>query len=108
MLKTFRIGGIHPKERKISAGEAIQPIALPDLVIVPLAQHIGAPCQPVVKRGDTVKVGTLIGKSVGFVSANIHSPVSGTVQKIDKSMDSSGYRKTRSSLRWKETSGKRR
>lgn len=91
MLKTFRIGGIHPKERKISAGKAIQPLAIPDQVIIPLAQHIGAPCQPVVKRGDTVKVGTLIGKTVGFVSANIHSPVSGKVLKLDKALDASGY-----------------
>lgn len=93
MLKTFRIGGIHPKENKLSAGQAIQPIALPEEVTIPLAQHIGAPCQPVVKRGDVVKVGTLIGKSVGFVSANIHSSVSGTVQKIDKTYDTTGYRR---------------
>ncbi|MDD2247166.1 MAG: electron transport complex subunit RsxC [Proteiniphilum sp.] len=93
MLKTFRIGGIHPKEYKISAGKAIQPIAIPDQVIVPLSQHIGAPCQPVVKKGDVVKTGTLIGKTVGFVSANIHSPVSGTVLKIDKVLDASGYRR---------------
>ncbi|MCE5204968.1 MAG: electron transport complex subunit RsxC [Porphyromonadaceae bacterium] len=93
MLKTFRIGGIHPKENKISAGNAIQPIAIPDQVIIPLSQHIGAPCQPVVKKGDNVKVGTLIGKSVGFVSANIHSSVSGTVLKIDKTLDASGYKR---------------
>lgn len=93
MLKTFRIGGIHPKEKKISAGEATQSIAIPDQVIIPLSQHIGAPCQPVVKKGDPVKVGTLIGKSVGFVSANIHSPVSGTVLKIDKALDASGYKR---------------
>ena len=93
MLKTFRIGGIHPKEQKISAGKAIQTIALPDQVIIPLSQHIGAPCQPVVKKGDTVKVGTLIGKAVGFVSANIHSSVSGTVLKIDKALDASGYKR---------------
>ena len=93
MLKTFRIGGIHPKENKFSAGQAIQPIAIPAQVIIPLTQHIGAPCQPVVKKGDKVKVGTLIGKTVGFVSANIHSPVSGTVLKIDKALDSSGYKR---------------
>lgn len=92
MLKTFRIGGIHPEENKISAGKAIQPIAIPTQVIIPLSQHIGAPCQPVVKKGDKVKVGTLIGKSVGFVSANIHSSVSGTVLKIDKAPDVSGYK----------------
>lgn len=93
MLKTFRIGGIHPKEQKLSAGKTIQPIVLPDQVIIPLGQHIGAPCQPVVKKGDTVKAGTLIGKSVGFVSANIHSSVSGTVLKIDKTLDASGYKR---------------
>ncbi|HUI33129.1 MAG: electron transport complex subunit RsxC [Dysgonamonadaceae bacterium] len=93
MLKTFRIGGIHPKENKLSAGKSIESIPIPSEVIVPLAQHIGAPCQPVVKRGDPVKVGTLLGKSVGFVSANIHSPVSGKVKKIDKAYDSSGYKR---------------
>lgn len=93
MLKTFRIGGIHPKEHKLSAGKAIQAVALPEQVIIPLSQHIGAPCQPVVKKGDKVKVGTLIGKTVGFVSANIHSSVSGTVLKIDKALDSSGYKR---------------
>ncbi|HHV86914.1 MAG TPA: electron transport complex subunit RsxC [Petrimonas sp.] len=93
MLKTFRIGGIHPKENKFSAGKAIQPIAIPAQVIIPLTQHIGAPCQPVVKKGDKVKVGTLIGKTVGFVSANIHSSVSGTVLKIDKALDTSGYKR---------------
>jgi len=93
MLKTFRIGGIHPKENKFSAGRAIQSIAIPDQVIIPLSQHIGAPCQPVVKKGDKVKAGTLIGKAVGFVSANIHSSVSGTVLKIDKALDASGYKR---------------
>ncbi|MDD4800430.1 MAG: electron transport complex subunit RsxC [Proteiniphilum sp.] len=93
MLKSFRIGGIHPKENKLSAGRAIQPIAVPAQVIIPLSQHIGAPCQPVVKKGDKVKVGTLIGKSVGFVSSQIHSSVSGTVLKIDKALDASGYKR---------------
>lgn len=93
MLKTFRIGGIHPAENKLSAGKKIENAALPAQVMIPLAQHIGAPCQPIVKKGDKVKVGTLIGKSVGFVSANIHSSVSGTVNKIDKVMDVSGYKR---------------
>ena len=93
MLKTFKIGGIHPKERKISAGKTILPIAIPKQVVIPMGQHIGAPCQPIVKKGEQVKVGTQIGKSVGFVSANIHSSVSGTVLKIDKALDSSGYKR---------------
>src|SRR5690554_91084 len=93
MLKTFRLGGIHPKERKISAGKTILPIAIPKQVVIPMGQHIGAPCQPIVKKGEQVKVGTQIGKSVGFVSANIHSSVSGTILKIDKALDSSGYKR---------------
>lgn len=93
MLKTFRIGGIHPKENKLSAGKSIQQIEIPSQVIIPLAQHIGAPAQPIVKKGDKVKVGTQIGKSVGFVSANIHSSVSGTVNKIDKVLDTTGYKR---------------
>ncbi len=93
MLKSFRIGGIHPKENKLSAGMAIQPVAIPAQVVIPLSQHIGAPCQPIVKKGDKVKVGTLIGKSVGFVSAQIYSSVSGTVLKIDKALDASGYKR---------------
>lgn len=93
MLKTFRLGGIHPKENKLSAGYKIQPIEIPAQVAIPLTQHIGAPCQAVVKRGDKVKVGTLLGKSVGFVSANIHSPVSGSVFKLDQVIDASGYKR---------------
>ena len=93
MLRTFRIGGIHPKENKFSAGKPIESIEIPKQVVVPLAQHIGAPCQAVVKRGEEVKVGTLLGKSVGFVSANIHSPVSGKVKRIDKAFDASGYKR---------------
>lgn len=93
MLKTFRLGGIHPKENKLSAGQSIQSTDLPAQVSIPLIQHIGAPCQPIVKRGDKVKVGTQIGKTVGFVSTNIHSSVSGTVFKLDKVMDSSGYKR---------------
>ena len=93
MLKTFRIGGIHPDENKLSAGKHIETAALPEQVAVMLSQHIGAPAQAVVSKGDTVKVGTLIAKAGGFVSANIHSPVSGTVTKIDTITDMSGYRK---------------
>lgn len=93
MLKTFRIGGIHPPENKLSANKKIKCIPLSRQVVVPLSQHIGAPCLPVVNKGDEVKVGTLIGKAGGFVSANIHSPVSGKVVKIDDCLDSSGYKR---------------
>lgn len=92
MLKTFPKGGVHPKENKFSAGKPIETIELPKQVSIPIAQHIGAPAQAVVKRGDEVKVGQLIAKSAGFVSANIHSSVSGKVAKIDKVLDTSGYK----------------
>lgn len=93
MLRTFRIGGIHPPENKLSAGKKIETLALPKQVFIPLGQHIGAPAQALVKKGDLVKVGTLLAKAGGFVSANIHSSVSGKVNKIDNVLDASGYKK---------------
>ncbi len=93
MLRTFRIGGIHPPENKLSAGKRITALAAPKQVIIPLSQHIGAPAQAVVKKGDLVKVGTLLAKAGGFVSANIHSSVSGKVNKIDNALDTSGYKR---------------
>ena len=93
MLRTFRIGGIHPPENKLSAGKPIVRLDIPKQVMIPLSQHIGAPSQAVVARGDLVKVGTLIAKSGGFVSANIHSSVSGKVSKIDDITDASGYKR---------------
>lgn len=93
MLRTFRIGGIHPPENKLSAGKKITALDTPKQVVIPLGQHIGAPAQAVVKKGDLVKVGTLLAKAGGFVSANIHSSVSGKVNKIDDVVDASGYRR---------------
>ncbi|MDR0698898.1 MAG: electron transport complex subunit RsxC [Tannerella sp.] len=89
-MHTFRIGGIHPPANKLSAGRPIKTIIPPAAVIISLSQHIGAPAKAVVARGDKVKVGTLIGKADGFVSANIHSSVSGTVAKVDNMIDGSG------------------
>jgi electron transport complex protein RnfC len=91
MLRTFRIGGIHPPENKLSAGKKITSLDVPRQVVIPLGQHIGAPALPVVKKGDPVKVGTLLGKPGGFISAHIHSSVSGKVNKIDNAVDASGY-----------------
>ncbi|WP_430812291.1 MULTISPECIES: electron transport complex subunit RsxC [unclassified Carboxylicivirga] len=93
MLKTFSLGGVHPAENKFSAGQKIAVLPVPEQVSVPIAQHIGAPSEPIVKKGDEVKVGQLIAKSSGFVSANIHSPVSGKVFKIDDILDASGYKR---------------
>lgn len=92
MLKTFPKGGVHPSENKITAGTAIEVLPLPKQVIIPLSQHIGAPAKPVVAKGDKVKTGQVIASSQGFVSANIHSSVSGKVLKIDKALNSSGYK----------------
>ncbi|MEG1546515.1 MAG: electron transport complex subunit RsxC [Bacteroides sp.] len=93
MVRTFRIGGVHPPENKLSAGKAIRTLGLPKQVVLPLSQHIGAPAVAIVKKGDTVKVGTQIAQAGGFVSAPIFSSVSGTVLKIDAAIDASGYRK---------------
>ncbi len=92
-LRTFRIGGVHPRDNKITAEAATQVAALPKQAVFPLGQHIGAPAKPVVAKGDKVKVGTLIAEAGGFVSAPIYSSVSGTVFKIDAAVDASGYRK---------------
>jgi len=94
VLKTFSLGGIHPAENKLSANSAIQVLPIPKIVNIPISQHIGAPATPVVKKNDEVKVGQLIARSSGFVSANIHASVSGTVFKIDEIMDASGFRRT--------------
>ena len=92
-IHTFHLGGVHPEENKITAEISTQVAALPKQAIFPLSQHIGAPAKPVVQRGDKVKVGTLIAEAGGFVSAPIYSSVSGTVVKIDTSIDATGYRK---------------
>ena len=93
MLRSFRLGGIHPPENKLSAKAPIETLPLPKEVIIPIGQHIGAPAQPVVQKGDLVKVGTIIAKTGGFVSANIHSSVTGKVTKLDSFFDAGGYKR---------------
>jgi len=93
MFKTFKIGGVHPEANKLSATNPITDAQLPKVAIIPLGQHIGAPANAVVQKGDTVKVGQLIGEANGFVSANIHSSVSGTVAKVDVATDVAGFKK---------------
>lgn len=92
-MKTFRIGGVHPKENKLSADQPIKVAELPKIAVFPLGQHIGAPAKAVVAKGDKVKVGQMIAEAGGFVSASIFSSVSGTVLKIDTCVDASGYDK---------------
>ena len=92
-LHTFELGGIHPPENKLSAAESIKHLPLPEQVAILLSQHLGVPAEPLVQKGDKVKVGDLIGAGRAFISANVHSSVSGTVAKIDEVIDTSGYRK---------------
>ena len=82
-MKTFKIGGVHPAENKLSAASPIREASLPKQAVFSMFQHIGAPAKPVVQKGDEVKVGTLLAEAGGFVSAPIHSSVSGKVAKID-------------------------
>lgn len=93
MAKTFPKGGIHPPDNKLSAKAPIEVLPLPGVVTVPLSQHIGAPSTPAVAKGDKVLAGQLIASSAGFVSANIHSPVSGTVTSVDAVPDAGGMRR---------------
>ena len=93
MLKTFKIGGIHPADNKLTRGAAIEDFGVPATVTIPVSQHIGAPASPVVKKGDNVKVGQVIATATGFVSSNIHASVSGTVTAVDNVPDGGGLRK---------------
>ena len=92
-MNTFTIGGVHPQPNKLTAGKKIETLALPKQAVFPLSQHIGAPAVPCVQKGDTVRVGTRIAEPGGFMSASIHSSVSGKVAKIDSIVDASGLRK---------------
>ena len=92
-MKTFPIGGVHPSDNKQwSKGSAIEVMDLPDVVNIPLAQHIGAPATAIVKKGDTVVVGQKIAEATGFMSANIHAPISGTVTAVDMQPNGQGLR----------------
>ena len=83
MARTFR-GGFHPEEAKdITAAKAIVELDAPKTVMIPLSQHIGAPCEPLVKVGDEVSIGQKIGEAVGFVSVPVHASVSGKVIAIE-------------------------
>lgn len=93
MLKSFKIGGVHPSDNKLSKSAPIEYLPIPKTVIIPLSQHIGAPATALVAKGDSVKVGDMIGKSGGFISANIHASVSGTVQRVEPIKDAAGVYK---------------
>lgn len=93
MLKGFSKGGVHPPGFKISRAEAIVELPPPTVAVIPLSQHIGAPAVPCVAKGDRVVTGQLIAAADGFVSANVHSSVSGTVTAVGEVPDAGGVRR---------------
>lgn len=92
-MKTFKIGGIHLADNKFSSGKKIQIASIPKTVAIPLGHYAGSISQPIVAKGDAVKVGQLIGKASGFISANVHASVSGKVSKVDVQLDAFGYKR---------------
>ena len=89
MVRKF-FGGVHPKGYKaLTSQQAVQAFPEPDLLVIPMSQHIGAPCQPLVKKGDTVTVGQKIGDNQGLC-VPVHASVSGTVKAVEKRPHTSG------------------
>ncbi len=83
-------GGIHPKENKHYARDSKpQVFPAPDILVIPMQQHIGAPCAPLVKKGDPVTVGQKLGDAQGLC-VPVHSPVSGIVKAVDNKPHSNG------------------
>ena len=83
-------GGVHPKGNKEYAEhKAVQEFPAPDLLVVPMAQHIGAPCKPLVKKGDHVTMGQKIGDNQGLC-VPVHAPVSGTVKSVEMKAHTNG------------------
>ena len=89
-----RLHGVKAPHWKHTADLAAVRIPIPPEVIIPMSMHIGAPAKPVVKAGDPVKVGQMIAEAGGFVSAPIHSGVSGKVKKVDEILLSTGQKGT--------------
>jgi electron transport complex protein RnfC len=87
-----KLSGIHAPHLKKTAGSIPEYLPVPREVMIPMSMHIGAPAKPVVKAGDTVKVGQLIGEASGFVSSPIYASVSGTVKSIEDFETAAGQR----------------
>ena len=92
-MKTFKIGGVHPNDNKLTAHKSIVTLEAPKEAIFPFEQHIGAPAKPIVAVGDRVKTGQMIAEAAGFVSSPVHSSVTGTVTKIAEYTDTQGFSK---------------
>lgn len=91
MLHTFHKGGVHPPQSKLTASQPIIDIDLPRKVVLTFSQHIGAIAVCDLKKGDHVTRGQVIAHAAGFVSANIHTPISGTVVKLDRCKTAFGH-----------------
>ncbi len=89
-MSLFKLGKVHTPHRKNTAEAPSVRMPAPNTVTISMLHHIGAPAVPVVKPGDKVYVGTLIGEASGYVSSPVHSSVSGTVKKIEKLLNSAG------------------
>ena len=89
-MKTFSIGGVHPDDKKISAGSKIEVLPVPKTVYISMAQHLGGPAKAIVAPGDRVKTGQVIGEPTGFISAYVHSSVTGTVKSVGLRKDLAG------------------
>ena len=94
--QSFAIGGVHPHDNKLARDCQTQVLPPAPTMYVSVAQHLGAPALPVVAVGDKVKVGQVLAGPGGFVSAYVHSPVSGTVPAVPSPTSRSP---------WKATSG---
>jgi electron transport complex protein RnfC len=92
-VRTFKKGGVHPEENKFAHNALIETFTLPKQAMLYATQHLGAPPVVVVSKGDFVKTGQLLAKGEAFISANLHSPFTGTVAKIEPFPDITGYKK---------------
>lgn len=90
-MRTFKIGGVHPPENKLTASQPIIEAPLPAEVTLMLGQHIGRPATPVVAKGDHVVAGQMVAEAAGPVSAAVHTPVSGVVTKIATALNPQGF-----------------
>ncbi len=91
LMSTFRRGGVHPADMKaLSKDSPIERLPLPEELILSMSQHLGAPAEALKKKGDSVSRGELVGKASSFISADVHSPVDGTVTDVRKVRLASG------------------
>lgn len=91
LFKNYFKGGASVPHRKNTAESAIVKMGVPEKVIIPMLQHIGAECEPLVKKGDLVKVGQVIGESSKYISSPVHSSVSGEVINVAPMLYPGGY-----------------